>query len=926
MLHDLKMDRVFRHSARVRSLANRVGVLVLCLLLFVPMPHLKARLQEDSEPTEELSTQAEAPDSDETASEEPIEEILVIGTYRRSLREALNEKRDASEIIEALSAADIGELPDTSVAESLARLPGVSYTRNAFGANNISIRGLGAVLTSATLNDRDLASEWGDRSVAYNLFPAELISRASVYKAPSASHVEGGIGGTVDLRTARPLEWDARALAFNFRTRYNDLAPDLPNAESVGYRGSLSYVDQFNDDTLGIALGYAAQYSPLLSADSYIYESRTVAYGGFIEGIPAGLGDTNDFNIPYGAETGVFNGTSLRHSLLTAVQWQPIDALEIYFDGFLSKLEQDNTAVGLALGDLGTFANAYSDVKVDGFHLIGATTTCTRTLPNECRERRYGQDLRVLNAIDDGDSELGSLGLGAAWSGGALTLNYDLSFSRAKGDNLYHTVGYRPYHGPADAPELVRPISRFGENEDGAAFLTSPLDFTDLSTARIDSLRLIEGDREDEIVSFKADARYEFESSPLSSLRLGLRLVNRDNTLVRKDNRVQVGSMNPVPVDTRFVQGVFDQSRVDSVFDANPILVLDAQAVRDSLFAGIEAETLNTSSHFIEEDVLAYYTQLDFAAELLGVPMDGNIGVRVVSTNVNTQGAASVEGVEAPVATSDDYTEVLPSANINLYVATDTILRLAASRVLARPAINFLSPGTETYGNEIFGGVEGGGNPFLRPFVARQFDLSVERYIGADSAVAVAVFYKDMETFITQDVIRSGPPDNSVSYIPANGEGGRILGAEITFQHTFSGLLPEAYGDVSVYATYTYTDSNIELSESFNSSTFGLDGQSDHIGNLTLSYYQNRFGARVSYRYRSDFTRPQRPARAFTTNSDEGDLSFQVSYDPTDNLRLFFEGWGLLDEPRDNYYGLKSLQGHYGLFGRSIQLGASYRM
>ena len=298
MLHDLKMDRVFRHSAYVRSLANRVGVLVLCLLLFVPMPHLKARLQEDSEPTEELSTQAEAPDSDETASEEPIEEILVIGTYRRSLREALNEKRDASESIEALSAADIGELPDTSVAESLARLPGVSYTRNAFGANNISIRGLGAVLTSATLNDRDLASEWGDRSVAYNLFPAELISRASVYKAPSASHVEGGIGGTVDLKTARPLEWDGRALAFNFRTRYNDLAPDLPNAESVGYRGSLSYVDQFNDDTLGIALGYAAQYSPLLSADSYIYESRTVAYGGFIEGIPAGLGDTNDFNIP----------------------------------------------------------------------------------------------------------------------------------------------------------------------------------------------------------------------------------------------------------------------------------------------------------------------------------------------------------------------------------------------------------------------------------------------------------------------------------------------------------------------------------------------------------------------------------------------------------------------------------------------------
>lgn len=911
-------------AGRAAGLLRKLGVLSLCCMLL--LPSVGANAEDGAEDLDDEATQSDSSDSDESVFEDVIEEIVVIGTFRRSLRESLNEKRNASEIIEALSAADIGELPDTSVAESLARLPGLSYTRNAFGANNISIRGLGAILTSGTLNDRDLASEWGDRSVAYNLFPAELISRASVYKAPSASHVEGGIGGTVDLRTARPLEWDGRATAFNFRTRYNDLAPDLPDAESIGYRGSLSYVDQFNDDTLGLAVGYAGQYAPLVSADSYIYESRTVAYGGSIEGIPGGLGETNDFNIPYGAETGVFNGTSLRNSLLTTVQWRPRVNLQVYVDGFLSKLEQDNTAVGLALGDLGTFANVFSDVQVDGFNLIGATVTCARTLPNECRERRYGQDLRALNAIDDGDSELSSLGVGADWNRGGLTLSYDLSFSTAKGNNLYHTLGYRPYKGPVDAPELERPVSSFGENGDGAAFLISPLDFTDLSTARVDSLHLIEGDREDEIVSFKADARYNFESSHISSLRLGLRLVNRDNTLVRKDNRVHAGSVHPVPVDPRFVKGVFDQTQVDSVFDANPILVLDAEAVRDSLFPGVQAQILNSSSHVIEEDVLAYYTQLDFATEVFGVAADGNIGVRAVTTKVNTQGTASIEGVEAPTATSDDYTELLPSANINFYVTGDTIVRLAASRVLSRPAINFLSPGTDTYGNEIYGGVEGGGNPFLRPFVARQFDLSVEKYLDVDSAVVVAVFYKDMETFITQDVIRSGAPDNTVSYIPANGEGGRIIGLEATFQHTFSELLPEAYGDLSLYATYTYTDSNIELTETFNSSTFGLDGQSDHIGNLTLSYYQNRFGVRISYRYRSDFTRPQRPARAFTTNSDEGDLSFQASYDATDNLRLFIEGWGLLNEPRDNYYGVKSLQGHFGLFGRSIQLGASYRM
>ena len=221
-------------------------------------------------------------EDDAVEEKQQIEEVIVYGKFQRSLQDALSEKRDASQIIEALSAEDIGALPDTSVAESLARLPGVSYTRNAFGASSISIRGLGSILTSTTLNGRDLASEWGDRSISYNLFPAEMISRASLYKAPAASQVEGGIGGTVDMQTAKALEWGERSVVLNFRGRYNDLAGDLPDAESYGYRGSATYIDQFADNTLGVGLGYAGQYAPLISASSYIYEYRTVAWGGTI--------------------------------------------------------------------------------------------------------------------------------------------------------------------------------------------------------------------------------------------------------------------------------------------------------------------------------------------------------------------------------------------------------------------------------------------------------------------------------------------------------------------------------------------------------------------------------------------------------------------------------------------------------------------
>ena len=873
---------------------------------------------------------------EETEEVVEIEEIRVTGSrFQRSLSDALDEKRRASEIIEALSAEDIGELPGTSVAESLAKLPGVSYTRNAFGANNVSVRGLGAVLTSGTLNDRDLASEWGDRSVSFNMFPAELISRASLYKAPSASHVEGGIGGTLNLQTARALEWGERYVAVNVRGRYNDLAGDLPDGEEFGYRGSIAYLDQFADDTLGIAIGYAGQYAPVVGADSQIYESVTVDNGGEIGGFPDGFGATNDFNIPYGSEYSFYGGTTDRHSVLGTVQWNPVENFEINIDSFFSSFNLTEADAGLRLSGLGSFGNQWLNVETDGFNVTGGTLTCTYEEVNNCIHRGTGQDLAGFGVKGYAESELHSYGIGGKWTAGSLTLHYDFSYSKATGNDDYDSLGYRPYNGVPGSLELVVPASTFGGNDGGAAFLTSPLDFTDLSTNRIDAYRFIDNDREDEIFTYKFDAEYGVDYPFFSAFKAGIRLVNRDNLLVRREARFDPMAEHvesSVAIDPVFVSGVFNLSQVDSVFDANPVLVLDAEGIRDTIFADIQSQEQASAGHFIEEDVKAYYVQADFETDaFFGIPVSGNFGVRVVTTDVDTQGISTVEDVEMPVSTSDKYTEVLPSANINFFPTDDIVVRLAGSRVLARPAITFLTPGTDTYRNRstgisnIYGGANGGGNPYLRPYIANQFDLSFEKYFDRDTAFALAFFYKDMDTFITQDRVESGPPENTVRFTAANGAGGRILGIEATVQHTFANLLPEGYGDVGVYTTYTWTDSNIELSETFNSSTFGLDGQSKHLGNVTLHYHRDKFGARASYRYRSEFTRPQRPARAFTINRSEGDLSFQVSYDFNKQLRLFVEGWGLLNEPRDNYHGLDSLQGQYTLFGRNIQIGASYR-
>ena len=863
------------------------------------------------------------------SDEEQLEEIVVTGRFQRSLQDALDEKREASEIIEALSAEDIGSLPDTSVAESLARLPGVSHTRNAFGASGLSIRGLGSILTSTTLNDRDLASEWGDRSISFNLFPAELISRATVYKAPSASHVEGGIGGTVNLQTARALDWGERAIALNFRGRYNDLGGKVPEGESTGYRGSATYVDQFADDTLGVALGYAGQFAPLVSASTYIYESRTVEWGGFIEGLPGaggGSGPTNDFNVPYGGESSVLNGTSDRHSVLGTLQWRPSGTFEMNFDGFFSTFEQEGWAAGLSLGGLGTFGNRWEDVEVDGFNIVGATVECLVPEPTQCLERGWGQDLSAINAVDNAGSQLHSYGAGGHWTRGSVTLFYDVSWSRANAENEYATVQYRPYRAGPGPAELIRPVASFGENEAGAGFVTTPLDFLDPSSNRLDSFFVIDDTRTDDILTYKADLEFALGSPFFTAVTAGARFVNRDNELIARRTRVPPGDAGPpVPIDPQHVIGVLDQSEADTAFDTTPILVLDAQAVREAVFPTIRPQVLPSSGHYIEEDVSAVYSQMDFETGSSGLRIAGNFGVRVVRTDVHTRGTASIDDVPAPIRTSDSYTEALPSANVNFFPRDDFIVRLAASRAIARPAVTFLSPGTDQYGDTIYGGVNGGGNPYLRPFVADQVDLSFEKYFDEDTALAVALFGKEMDTFITQSRTVAGPPDHWISYIPANGNGGGLVGLEVTFQHNFMNLLPPQAGTVGIYATYSYTDSDIELTETFNSSTFGLDGQSDHVGNVTLHYFRNRFSARLSYRYRSEFTRPQRPARAFTTNAAEGDLSFQVSVDASDRLNFYLEGWNMTNEPRDNYYGLESLQGAYGIFGRNLQFGLTYR-
>ena len=188
--------------------------------------------------------------------EEVMEEIISYGKFRQSLVDAISTKRNSTSIVEAISAEDIGKLPDSSIAESLARLPGLAGERRNGRTSGISVRGFKEDYTAVTMNGRELLGIGDNRGVEYDLYPSEIISGVVVYKTPDATKTHQGIAGIVDLRTTRPLDAQPH-LVINANYESNGLSSANPDFDDTGHRLALIYSDVFANDTIGLALAVA---------------------------------------------------------------------------------------------------------------------------------------------------------------------------------------------------------------------------------------------------------------------------------------------------------------------------------------------------------------------------------------------------------------------------------------------------------------------------------------------------------------------------------------------------------------------------------------------------------------------------------------------------------------------------------------------
>ena len=884
---------------------------------------------------------------------EIIEEVVAVG-FRSSLINAVSTKRNSDSVVESLAAEDIGKLPDISIAESLARLPGVTAQRTGGQASALNIRGLDQGLILTTLNGREQVATSGGRAIEFAQYPSELISGADIYKSPEARLIEGGLAGTVALRLARPLDGtrdQEHRFVANLRGSFNDLAGDTFDADEFGYRSSFTYQGILADETIGLTLGYARLVQP--NVESRFGSDTFTQTGNDDDG-----NGTNNF-IPFRYSGEELGGEDVRDGLIVGLQWQPNENFEMVFDGYYSKFDSDGFARGVTLlgpqsiGGGTTLTNAVIQNDV----IIGGTFTRDAAAPitdpaNPFTTGACCGGFGITPSSDtqtrDFEDELTTLGLGATWYSGQWTFSGDVSYSNSdafapdsriilhqvnNGFQIEENVVFNFQQNGLNVPSTFTFDNNFGDNPAQVA---------------VGGIQAFPTENEDELTAIAGEIEYEFNDGPFSTIQFGARYSDRSTSQVRSGFSLgndagfyqfaqnndgvranpfvteTIPGFSPVFIDPSLysvqqfngaLSGypsylAIDFNGVSSLF---PNVSPNQQQGRDAI-TGDSQDFLLTETFDIGEETFAAFVQLNFDNQIGDIPVRGNVGVRYVDTTQNSASNTILNGDVEPIFIESDYDEFLPSMNFAFELSDQDIVRFAAARVIARTDLFDLRAGNSVNVDGNTGIVSGnGGNTNLDPFKADQIDLSYEHYTESGGIYAVAAFYKDLDTFVVSqtqllDFVDNGFLDpNNVNVnpgvvldpvgeftAPANGRGGYVRGLEFALTQTFDNL-PAPFNGLGITANYSFTESSVALPDTFSGrgGTISLPGLSENVFNATIFYEVEGFETRLGYRFRDEFiTRQQGIGEQLPVSDEEQTLDFQASYRFNDDGSG--AGWQLL--------------------------------
>lgn len=873
-----------------------------------------------AEPANESPDEAaNAQETDANSQNNDAGTIVVTG-FRAALQSAVNTKKRQDQVVESVTAEDIGKLPDNGIGESIARLPGLAAQRAQGRANIISIRGFGPDFSTTTLNGREQTTTNDSRAVEFDQFPSEILNQVVVYKTPAANLTSGGLVGTIDLRTIRPLAAGKRVLAVGARGSYIDhkLQPD---SNDTGYRFYGTYVDQFADDTIGIALSASYTNEP--------YQTRDWNAWGY---------DAYDAQtqIMTGVKSWVESSDLKRFGLNGTIQGRLNDNLTMTADAFYSNFKDHVEQRGFEFPDFPAWGfSSLSNVQRDGGLVTGGTFSNVFGI--------------VENYANDRDADLYSLGWNAAYdTHTGWTGMVDVSWSRTdRVDRFLQTTA-----GTGRARSGASDTINFEWTDEGPVF-DSGLNYADpslimltdtqgwgwfngpINQAGYDNRRTTR----DDLTQLRAEIDRELGGF-IDSIKFGVNYTDRTKELsVKEAFLIPAGGVDAIAVPSDLL---LDPVTLDRGF--GPILTYDPRRLVEAGVLEVVENSYGDGKGFeVREKLLTPYIMATIKSRLGSADLTGNVGIQAVRTKQASTGLTYPNGTATEVTVGRSYWEYLPSMNLAFRFPTDFVIRASAAKQIMRPRMPQLTTnigyGTDVTRDIISGG---GGNPYLKPYKATGVDLNVEKYFGSKGYVALQTFYKHIDRYIASGITEfdysnfpppANAPDSPIGELATevNTKGGYIYGAEVAGTLPFDLLSPSLAG-FGLTGGAGYTKTKVK---DFNGETAQIPGYSKWVASLTAYYENYGFNARGSMRYRSRY---QGDFALYSGGLDrqlvlpETVFDAQVGYDfqpgsALEGMSVYFQAQNLTDERAATI--APTVADHafikYQTYGRRFLAGLTYK-
>lgn len=899
----------------------------------------------------------DAPATEPQAAAE--DEILVTGA-RATQRTSIEFKRNADVVVDGLVSDEIGATPDNSVGDTLERITGVSADRFKGNANELSVRGLGPTLSFSTFNGREVSTAGPDRSVAFQQFPSELVNGVLVYKSQRADFLEGGVGGVIELRSIKPLDYGKRRIQFEVRGDFQPKDDDVYQHSGLGYRANISYTDTFKTGIgdIGISIGYQRQDTTTpedyYNTNSTFQACNTYATNGATNAVNCTVAATARANETIGPVYFANSSRSfrtqktseVRDGIIGALQWRPHPDFEIAIDGQYSNRAslEDRNVLQITEGlrgvqplVVGNGTNGYTEHALMSYR-------GNSNLENQLEKRQRNEEY------------LGG-GLNLIWTPDRWNIAFDGSYSRSHRTETQKQTRMRsttrvPYTLTYNGDDVV-PTVDFGSFD-----ITNHANFLATGNTAVYARNRFVTDREDVIWAGKLDITREFDGF-ISSVKFGGRYSDHHRT----NDNARNTDLNTIPGTAAQVTALITQANQQCRVPFTTSSYMEGMGTNVTRWATFDNDCLfrtftgsdsalpypadgrDPSDIDVREKIWAAYAMANFRSDAGSVPFSGNVGLRWVKTDITSVGYR--QGYRLTINSGNDtyeiavdpnqplsvlnakgsYNYLLPSANVSFDLSQQLKLRFAGYRAIARSGIESfgagisLTPTASTVGtsNIVFNATTG--NPNLKPLRSWNADASIELYASKDTMLSVAGYYKwvtgtvigrsePRPTDITVTTIRDGgAPTTETRTInpvgPANDtETRHLYGVEATFSHVLT-WLPDPLDGFGIQGSVNRVFANFEYPDTSPVAAYldpaNLVGMSKWTASGSVWFEKWGLSLRANLRYRSDYYKPNGG-----TNREIRDgtyLNLSAQYDISKRVQLKLQALNVTGTPDIMYKG-----------------------